>query len=115
MTARQCYEQIGADYNDVLNRLGREALIAKFIKKFSDDKSFSQFEEALAAVDYETAFRAIHTLKGVAANLSLSRLYQAASAMTEDIRGGVQPTHPELIDAVRREYEATVACIAQVD
>ena len=34
MTVRECYEQMGADYEGVLGRLRSEVLIKKFAKKF---------------------------------------------------------------------------------
>ena len=40
MTVKECYEQMGADYEGVLGRLRSEVLIKKFAKKFLDDGSF---------------------------------------------------------------------------
>lgn len=67
MTIKECYEQIGADYEDVRSRLRSDLLIRKFFLKFPDDKSFGQLKEALKSGDREGAFRGVHTLKGVAA------------------------------------------------
>ena len=66
MTIKECYEQIGADYEDVRSRLRSDLLIRKFFLKFPDDKSFGQLKEALKSGDREGAFRGVHTLKGVA-------------------------------------------------
>lgn len=38
--------------------------------------------------DYESAFRAAHTLKGVALNLGLGRLAKSSSELTEALRAG---------------------------
>ena len=48
----------------------------------------AQLTEAVNAQDWETAFRASHTLKGVAQNLGFDGLYRAAFALTEEMRGG---------------------------
>lgn len=64
MTIKECYEQIGADYEDVRSRLRSDLLIRKFFLKFPDDKSFGQLKEALKSGDREGAFRGVHTLKG---------------------------------------------------
>ena len=69
MTVKECYEQMGADYEDVLGRLRNEALIRKFAKKFLEDGSFQMLKDGLAKKDGEMAFRAAHTLKGVCQNL----------------------------------------------
>ena len=44
MTVKECYEQMGADYEGVLGRLRSEVLIKKFAKKFLDDGSFPESE-----------------------------------------------------------------------
>lgn len=49
MTVKECYEQMGADYEGVLGRLRSEALIKKFAKKFLDDGSFQSLKDNLAA------------------------------------------------------------------
>lgn len=77
MTVKECYEQMGADYEDVLGRLRNEALIRKFAKKFLEDGSFQMLKDGLAKKDGEMAFRAAHTLKGVCQNLGFDNLYEA--------------------------------------
>ena len=67
MTAKEFYETIGQNYEEVLERLaGSEALVLRFLKKFSTDKTFSELEKAMEARDIEMIFRQSHTLKGVA-------------------------------------------------
>ena len=57
----------GIDVDSVMQRfMGSERLTEKFMKRFADDMTFSQLEKAVAAGDSEEAFRAAHTLKGVA-------------------------------------------------
>lgn len=86
MTIKECYEQIGADYEDVRSRLRSDLLVHKFFLKFPDDKSFGQLKEALKSGDREGDFRGAHTLKGVAQNLGFVPLYEAADRLTEDLR-----------------------------
>ncbi len=113
-TLREAYEKLGADYDDVLHRLmDSEALVARFAGRFLDDASFAQLEEALAAQDAPGAFRAAHTLKGVAQNLGLVNLYAPASSLTEALRGGSLEGAEELAAPVRAQYAATCAAIAE--
>lgn len=51
MTVRECYEELGSDFDKVLSRLVSEALVKKFALKFLDDPSFGQLETALADKD----------------------------------------------------------------
>ena len=100
MTLQECYEAIGGNYEDVLKRLRSEVLIKKFTLKFLEDKSYSQLKQALEDKNFEDAFRAAHTLKGVCQNLSLDRLYEVSRDLTELLRDrtGEQPGIPEAID-----------------
>ena len=47
MTVKECYEQMGADYEGVLGRLRSEALIKKFAKIFLDDGSYASLKKGL--------------------------------------------------------------------
>ena len=69
MTIKECYDAMGADYQNTLNRFPNEAFIKKFVLKFLDDNSYANLKEAIAAGNVEEAFRAAHTLKGVCLNL----------------------------------------------
>ena len=80
MTLQEFYARVGGDYNATLSRLPSEALVKKFILKYPGDPSFAQLKDALAAQDWELAFRASHTLKGVAQNLGVDRLYKPLAA-----------------------------------
>ena len=65
MTVRECYEELGSDFDKVLSRLVSEALVKKFALKFLDDPSFQSLQENLKAGNTREAFRAAHTLKGI--------------------------------------------------
>lgn len=113
-TLREAYQSVGADYEDVLRRLmGSEDMVARFAARFAEDPSFAQLTEALAVRDAETAFRAAHTLKGVAQNLGLVNLYEPASDLTESLRGGSLAGADELAAPVREQYEATIAALSE--
>ena len=112
---RAIYERIGADFDDVASRLGSPALVERFAGKFVQDESFSQLEDALAAHDAKAAFRAAHTLKGVALNLGLSNLAAPAVELTEALR----PCGPEGVDVeplmatLRKAYNETVEALGE--
>lgn len=40
MTIQECYEQMGLNAESVLERLGSETILKKFVVKFLDDPSF---------------------------------------------------------------------------
>jgi len=111
MTVRECYEELGSDFDKVLSRLVSEALVKKFALKFLDDPSFGQLETALADKDAETAFRAAHTLKGICLNLGFDNLYKASSAITEIFRAGELAGAEEAFEEVEKQYNITVNAI----
>lgn len=83
MTLKEFYAAVGGDYDATLNRIPKESMVLRFVKKYADDKTYAQLTEAVKAQDWETAFRVSHTLKGVAQNLGFDGLYRAAFALTE--------------------------------
>lgn len=108
MTLKECYEALGGDYAGVVSRLRSEALVMRFALRFLDDGSYHLLQESLANGDYETAFRAAHTIKGVCQNLSFTRLYESSCALTEALRGGQTDAAADLVAPVERDYRITV-------
>lgn len=115
MTLQEFYDRIGGDYKATISRLPSEALIKKFVLKYPGDPSFNQLKDALAAQDWELAFRASHTLKGVAQNLGMDRLYKTAATLCDAVRGPkpledaslwppVVAAHEEVLAAIRELY-----------
>ena len=115
MTVRECYEELGSDFDKVLSRLVSEALVRKFALKFLDDPSFGQLETALADKDAETAFRAAHTLKGICLNLGFDNLYKASFDITEKLRGRDTEGCEELLAKVEEQYNNTVDAIHMME
>ena len=95
MTLETFYAKIGGNSADVLRRLPSEAMVRKFIGKYPADTSWGSLESAINSQDWEAAFRAAHTLKGVAQNLGFQKLYLSSTALTEALRGPKpRPTPP---------------------
>ena len=113
MTIRECYGELGLDFDAVLSRLVNEKLVQKFALKFLDDPSFQNLKDALDSKDVETAFRAAHTLKGVCQNLSFTSLYEPSQTITEALRGGKKPGADEMLGSVTEAYERTTAAIRE--
>lgn len=113
MTIQECYESIGADYNDVISRLPSEKLVIKFALKFITDPTFESLCKAMADENYNEVFRAAHTMKGVAQNLSFTKLYEASFSLTEAVRDGKKLEDITLLAAVEEEYRKTVNILSQ--
>lgn len=111
MNIIECYQKLHGDYADAKNRLMMDRLVEKFMLKFPNDPSMHELDDAIAAGDNESAFRAVHTLKGVAANLSFTELQKAASALTEQMRDLQHPADPQLYENVKSAYRNTISAI----
>ena len=106
MTLEEFYAKIGGNSADVLRRLPSEAMVRKFIGKYPADTSWGSLESAIHSQDWEAAFRAAHTLKGVAQNLGFQKLYLSSTALTEALRGSKPLTDPALPRVLERGYAA---------
>ncbi len=114
MTLKEVYAAFGGDYEDVLGRMMTERLVTKFVLKFPNDKSYELLCSSLEGEDYETAFRAAHTLKGVCQNLSITRLFESSNNLTESLREHHVPSKTELnemLEKVKQDYDLTVSAI----
>lgn len=112
MELRACYQQMGGDYDAVMARLRQEDRVTKFLKMFLADENFQLLIGSMDAQDWPTAFRAAHSLKGVALNLGIAALADSASALTECLRSGVPAQEPgPLYQTVERDYHRAVSAI----
>jgi FOG: HPt domain len=116
MTLFEFYNSLGESLDEVLGRLRLESRIAKYLGLFLNDPSFDELKNAFAKNDAKTAFRAAHTLKGVAANLGLNKLSSSSSVLTEDLRpGSFTANSQDLLENVELDYIAAVEGIKQLN
>ena len=117
MTIQESYARMGGNYDDVVSRLRADDRIKRFLLKVAEDKSFALLCDMLAERNMSEAFRAAHTLKGVSSNLSLTRLYDSACAITEALRDKTEydPAVEPLLERVKADYALTIECIKAID
>lgn len=114
MRVEECYKDIGGNYQEALGRLVSPALVEKFIVKFLDDGSYEELCRQMESGGREDAFKAAHTLKGVCANLSITKLCGSVSELTEELRYGdaeVSDMARKLFEPVKEDYDMTVSTI----
>lgn len=115
MDLKECFNTFGGDYNDVIVRLMTEERVKKFLLMFLKDTSFNELESAMECKDYDSAFRAAHTLKGVCANLSIEKLEKVSSEITEALRAKDNDTADKLFPQVSQCYRTTIDAINLLD
>ena len=111
MTIREVYAESGGSYDETLKRLGSEELVNRLAERFLSDDSFSLLEKAFDEGDGESAFRAAHTLKGVAKNLGFSDLGESASVLTEVLRNRTFDGAPPLFEKVKSDYARLIRAL----
>ena len=111
MTLKECYTALEGDYEEVIARLRSEKLVQKFVLKFLNDKSHELLVTSMETKNYEEAFRAAHTIKGVCQNLSFTRLYESSHILTENLRTGYGDETDGLVQRVEKDYQQTIAAI----
>ena len=112
MNLKECYTAMGGNYEEVIGRLRSERLVQKFVLKFLDDGSYDLLCTSVASENWQDAFRAAHTIKGVCQNLSMTRLQESSSALAEALRGGVwHEGDMALVERVKADYQETAAAI----
>jgi len=101
------------DFADGVKRvMNNDKLYVKLLTKFRDDTRLNSLEEALAAGDMVKAQDAAHTLKGVAANLSLSELFKQCLELETQIKANA--VNPAQIETVKTVFAATFEEINKV-
>lgn len=115
MTLIMFYNRVGGDLTQTLRRLPGEDFVRKFLLRYPDDPSFAQLWNAVENSDWQTAFQAAHTVKGIAQKLGLEKLYQAANALTEALRGDRELEDRSLLQAIEAAQAEVLAALNELD
>jgi len=101
-------EIIYVDTNEGAKRvLNNIKLYVKLLAKFKNDTNMNDLEAALSAGDLPKAQTAAHTLKGLAANLSLTELFKQSLELETQIKAG--SVNPDQTAKVKDVYAKTLA------
>jgi len=92
--------------------MNNTGLYAKLLVKFKDDTRLNELDAALNAGDIEKAKAAVHTLKGLAANLSLTELHKQSLEIETQIKAG--QVNPNQISIVKNVYTQTLKEVDKV-
>lgn len=116
MTLKECYEALGADYDGTVKRLMNESFVKKMIPKLLADPSYDSLICAYEAKDWETAFRAAHTMKGTYANFGLTKLTASSSELCELLRPlAYNPAADTQLETVKADYAAVMNVFSKLE
>ena len=87
-------------------------LYAKLLVKFKEGTNLDELIASATAGDWEKAQAAAHTVKGVAANLSLTELYKQSREVETQLKTGSITL--ESLENLKTCFSATVAAVDMV-
>ena len=120
MTLQELYQNIGGDYEQALRVLRMDKLVDKHIRKLTKNGVVDSLLAAGETMDETQLFETAHAVKGVCANLGLTKLSDAASEITEEYRPGsvrklTDEQVGEKLGALAELYRQTSEGIAQYE
>ena len=104
MNLKELYACCGGDFDTVMDIWRSDERVARFLGRFLEDDSYTNFHKFLDAGNLPDAFRAVHTLKGVCLNLCLTRLSESSATVTDALRGGADHTTPAMLARFDEDY-----------
>jgi len=87
-------------------------LYAKLLTKFKTDTNLVDLITSAGAQDWEKAQAAAHTIKGIAANLSLTELFNQSLDVETQFKG--KSLKPESLESLKTCFTETVAAVDNV-
>ena len=87
-------------------------LYAKLLTKFKTDTNLKDLEAHLAAQDWEKAQASAHTIKGIAANLSLAALFNQSLDVENQIKG--KSLDPDSLEKLKTCFDETLKAAEKV-
>ena len=113
MSMIELYTRVGANYQEVVQRLGQDRIIEHFIRRFVEDNTFESLMKAYEEGEEQEIYSKACIFAEICRNLSLSRLAETATVITEAYR----PEHSanrrdffvrDLFETLFDQYDATV-------
>ena len=87
-------------------------LYAKLLTKFKNDTNLDDLTAFAGAQDWEKAQAAAHTIKGVAANLSLTELFKQSLDVETQIKG--KSLNPDSLESLKACFTETLIAVEKV-
>jgi len=92
--------------------MNNSKLYVKLLTKFKDDNNLNEIVAVMSTGDVAKAQTPVHTLKGLAANLSLTELFNQSLELETQIKSG--SVNPDQLEVVKNVYAQTIIEIDKV-
>lgn len=102
---KQQLSKAGIDMKEVEDRfMGNMEMLEHFLLKFTHEQSFQKMVESMELGDVENAYEAAHSLKGVAANLSMIPLNGPIAKQSDYLKNGNLDAAKQNLPIVKEQY-----------
>ena len=118
MTAnlRAALSSYGIDYDDAMDRFGGNAeLFFRLARKYLDGDNYARLVSAMEMHDFDEAYRQAHSLKGVAGNLSFTKLYTIAAEIASNLREGEYVAAESYLPDAKAAHERIVEALGKLE
>lgn len=116
MDLQEASKELNIDYNAALTRFGgSEAIYQRFLKRFLQENTYNELQQAWEKGDYEEVEKKAHTLKGVAGNLSLENLFSISNELVQTIRNKQYENTQEIYQRLQEDYKHTITVIENIN
>jgi HPt (histidine-containing phosphotransfer) domain-containing protein len=92
--------------------LNNVKLYVKLLNKFKTDTRIDELPQSIQEGDYEKAQAQAHTIKGIAANLSLTELFKQSLELETQIKA--RAVNPETLESFKLCFSETLAAVDKV-
>ena len=108
MDVDEFYRRTRGSLQKAREYLKDEDTVITFLYMFKKDESFAVLKASMESEEWDAAFRAAHTLKGICANLGFKSLFEVSYDITEALRAGD-------MEQAKVMWPGVQACYARVD
>lgn len=99
----------GIDYADAMDRMDDDVDLYKMLAlKYLKSSNYADLAAAMEVKDFDAAYKAAHSLKGVSGNLSFKNLFDAAAAMSTALFQGEYQAAEQILPDVTAANEKVI-------
>lgn len=103
------------DVSDALRRLGNNvSLYEKVLKAYLEDRNGDAYFEWLEQKDYQNAYRCVHTIKGLAANLGMNHLEKLSKQSADYLKVNHIQGALQLASTLKDEQREVRTCVQKM-
>lgn len=116
MNLQEASKELEINYSEAIARFGgSESIYQRFLKKFLNDSTYQELEEAWQKREYQEIEKKAHTLKGVAGNLNLGKLFILSDSLVQKIRNKQYEETTEIYEQLQKCYKHVTTIINNIE